>query len=387
MKTSSLGYNVAVVGSSSLLGKELASVLEERKFPVARLVNLDAGEEDPELPILDLGASSAGGAGEDGDPTRTEMHVAFLAARPKTLPAFLKPATKDSKRGEHGARRCWVIDLGETLAEVPGLAVAAPALGVAPPVTVAGDPLTRFIVAAHPAAIVVGRLLLSLSERFEIRAAVAEVFIPASQWGARAIEELQKQTVSLLSFQTIPRAVFGAQLAFNLLPRFSSAARSARRAPSGPLASRGAAGQAGLATLEGTIRDHVRQLLHDRTLLPALRVVQAAVYHSLAVSLYVELAGAASPQEIAAALTEGLPGGSGRIRLRRASEPAPSPVEAAGSSEILLDAILPDAGRPGRFWLWVAVDNLRVAAENAVDIAELLQTRVRHSGAEARTIR
>ena len=50
-------------------------------------------------------------------------------------------------------------------------------------------------------------------------------------------------------------------------------------------------------------------------------------------------------------------------------EVAPNQVEAAGSGEIHLDALTSDPDRPGGFWIWAAVDNIRLAAENAVDIA------------------
>ena len=42
MKPDKEGYRVAVVGASSLLGKELVSVLEQGKFPVARLLSIEA---------------------------------------------------------------------------------------------------------------------------------------------------------------------------------------------------------------------------------------------------------------------------------------------------------------------------------------------------------
>ena len=49
------GFRVAVVGSASLLGKELLAVLKERRFPITRLVTPDALDEaEPDLPVLDL---------------------------------------------------------------------------------------------------------------------------------------------------------------------------------------------------------------------------------------------------------------------------------------------------------------------------------------------
>ena len=54
MKPAASGKRVAVIGASSLLGKELLNVLEERKFPVSRLVTFEDDEDEQALPIVDL---------------------------------------------------------------------------------------------------------------------------------------------------------------------------------------------------------------------------------------------------------------------------------------------------------------------------------------------
>ena len=54
MKPAVRGKRVAVIGASSLLGKELLNVLEERKFPVSRLVTFEDDEDEQALPIVDL---------------------------------------------------------------------------------------------------------------------------------------------------------------------------------------------------------------------------------------------------------------------------------------------------------------------------------------------
>ncbi len=48
---------------------------------------------------------------------------------------------------------------------------------------------------------------------------------PASEYGRAAMDELHQQTVNLLSFQTLPREQYDAQVAFNLLPELGEAAK------------------------------------------------------------------------------------------------------------------------------------------------------------------
>ncbi len=351
MKSAPANSRVAIVGASSLLGKELATVLEERKFPVSRLIKFEVEDEERDLPIVDLRQRSQAAVAAE-DVTEAGLDFAFLATSPRSpsgQPSFLRPPRQG---------HCAVIDMGEGsrleggksggVLSIPFLDRKALANGAAQE--------ARLFVSAHPAAIVISSLLLRLAARFPLKDAVVHAFGPASEIGPRAIEELQKQTVNLLSFQKIPRAIFGAQLAFNLLPRLG----------------RGRRGD--LADLENRVRHQLREYLGHRAPLPAFRLFQAPVFYSMAFSLYVEMGTPAAPEAIAQAL-DGEP-----IRLRRISQPAPSQVEATGLNNILVDGIIPDAEHPAGVWVWAAADSLRLAAVNAVEIAECLRERPRFEG-------
>jgi len=49
-----------------------------------------------------------------------------------------------------------------------------------------------------------------------------------------------------------------------------------------------------------------------------------------------------------------------------------APVDVAGRDDIVVGPVLRDQKRPAAFWLWTVVDNLRLTARTAVDIAETL---------------
>jgi aspartate-semialdehyde dehydrogenase len=53
----------------------------------------------------------------------------------------------------------------------------------------------------------------------------------------------------------------------------------------------------------------------------------------------------------------------------RGDEP-PTNVGMAGQSGLSVGAIAEDRNHPRAIWLWMAVDNLRLAAENAVAVAK-----------------
>lgn len=363
MKSQKAGYRVAVVGAGSLLGKELVTVLEEQSFPVSRLVTFEADEEEPELPIIDLREDSQASVTAQ-EVSEGELDFAFLSAHLRRPPSFLSSIGR--LRGAGPGAQCFVIDLtgeafGEGLREEPAgersepvrSKVSVPFLDRRYPSGEAAPGESPLLISAHPAAIVISGLLLRLAARFPLKSTVAQVFGSVSEVGSRGIEELQKQTVSLLSFQKIPRQVFGAQLAFNLLSRL------------------GKTGSGELIALETRLRRQLRQYLGQRVPLPALRIFQAPVFYSLGVSLYVETVEPAEPEAAAAALA------GERIRVRRSSQDAPTQVEVTGSGDILVDNITIDADHPRGIWLWAVADNLRLAALNAVEIAQSLRPRVR----------
>jgi aspartate-semialdehyde dehydrogenase len=340
MSRSADRWRVAVVGASSLLGKEVVTVLEERKFPVSRLVRLAAPSDEPDLPVLDLNSAEEEIA--DDESAAADLDLVFLASPLGTEPVFLRGAAKHAPA---------VVDLGSALKSSESAPLRIPSLE-------GGSPRARQavrVVSPHPAAIVLSTLLLRLSSA-GLTSAVAEVFVSASELGARAVEELQKQTVNLLSFQKIPSAVFGAQLTFNLLPRLGTDDH--------------------LKEAGGLIQAQLARYLADRVPLPAVRVLQTPAFHSLAVSLYVETAAPAALPKLAALLS------GGGVKTRRAADHPASQVEVAGSDEILVDVISADAARPAGVWLWAVVDNLRLAAVNAVAIAEELLL-PRHQGSKS----
>lgn len=357
MKPVKDGYRVAVVGASSLLGKELTSVLEEGKFPVARLVTIEADGSEPELPIIDLnGAAEA--VLEDTQIQEGDLDFAFFAARIQQPPAFL-----GAWREQGNPAQCLVIDvvgegrgaLGDPSCGGTGAGdlVGIPFLDRRFPTPGVHSAAGRFHVSAHPAVIVISSLLLRLAARFPLRSAVAEVFCPASESGSRGVDELQRQTVNILGFQKISHPVFGAQLAFNLLSRLGKSAKGE------------------MASLEVRLRRQLGQYLGGRVPRPALRLIQVPVFYSVGVSLYVETVEPVAVEAATAALA------GERIKVRKPNLDPPTQVEVTGSSDILVDSVAIDADHPHGIWLWAVVDNLHLAATNAVELAASLREQAR----------
>jgi len=90
------------------------------------------------------------------------------------------------------------------------------------------------------------------------------------------------------------------------------------------------------------------------------------VFHSHAFTAYVELAASREPAELSGALA------AAGFQLGAGADPAPTNVSVAGESQPVLGPVERDPSLERGYWLWGAADNLRVAAANALSIAERL---------------
>ena len=76
----------------------------------------------------------------------------------------------------------------------------------------------RVLRVPSPVALLLADLLRPLQAAVGVREAVAVVLRPAADRGQPGLDELRDQTVRLLSFASVPKDVFGRQLAFNVIP-------------------------------------------------------------------------------------------------------------------------------------------------------------------------
>ncbi len=193
----------------------------------------------------------------------------------------------------------------------------------------------RVLLSPHPAVILLAHLLHPL-RGLGIEEAVATVIQPASMHGDPGIDELFEQTRQIIAMtQRRPAPVFGAQLAFNVLPTPASSA---------PLSAQ------------------LREVLAGDP--PAsLQILQGGVFHSLAASVFVRFANPADARSLRRTLGQ-------QEHLELAKKPSHlGPIDSAAHERILVGAVQEEPA--GGFWIWAVMDNLtRGGALNAVEIAE-----------------
>jgi aspartate-semialdehyde dehydrogenase len=323
---------VALVGSDSLLAREIRDIAANSGQPMDLRLIAAPGEQAGVLtrvgdePAVVGGLSAVSLSGADA-----VVLAGNIESSAKALHLLGDPPVSP------------VIDLTFAAEEVPGARLRAPMVEVDAPED------ASIHVIAHPAAIAIALFLRRLHAVEAIRRAVIQIFAPASEQGAAGIEELQQQTVSLLSFKSMPRAVFDSQLGFNLLARYGEEA---------PVS---------LEQSEMRIERHLASLLaadeEEAVPMPSLRLLQSPVFHGYGFSAWVEFENAPEMEHIEQSLA------AGPIEVRGGDVEAPTMVGQAGQAGITVGAITPDRNQFDAAWFWFVTDNLRLAADNALLVA------------------
>jgi aspartate-semialdehyde dehydrogenase len=327
-------YKIAIVGASTLLGKELKEALSDSTLAAANFVLLD---EDEALGQLD----------QVGDEVTFVQAIGPDAFEGADFTFFCGKADLTRKHWKQAlVAGSSVLDLSGALDLEAGVLVRAPWIGSD---AASADLFTPAIIPAHSAALALALVMERLHHHAPVRSAAATVLLPASEFGRVAMDELHQQTVNLLSFQTLPRAIYDAQVAYNLLCGLGENA------------------VASLTSVEARVRRHFADLAGNRWPPMALQVILAPTFHGHAFSISIELE---RPVEIVA-LEDALSGD--HLDLVLEDTDSPSNLAATGQNDVLLRLRTEPGSRnpseSSRLWIWAASDNLRLYAQNAVECA------------------
>jgi len=335
-------YRIGIVGASSLAGKELSEELGASSLAASDFVLLD---------VEDVAGQVTSAADEVSFIQRLEkssfdrMDFVFFAGEA----AETKKHWLDARRA--GAS---IIDLTYALDGEKDVLVRAPwVTEVLAEKTPRGLPdlNTPAVVTAHPVALMLALVAARLQAKLALTSVAATVMEPASEYGRVAMDELHQQTVNLLSFQTLPREQYDAQVSFNLLPEL------------------GEGSKVKLGATEQRIRRHYARLSNGQLATLALQMVQAPVFHGYVLSVFVELGKDATVDEVEAALA------GDHINVVSEESDPPSNLSAAGQEDIMV-RVRKDSGdgeNGTHFWIWLAADNLKLAALNAIACATELR--------------
>jgi aspartate-semialdehyde dehydrogenase len=332
---------LAVLHPTNLLGKELRERLESRgDGPHWTELRLLSTQEDEIGTLTEVGGAAA--IVQRYEPDSLEGVDAVFFCGPI---AANRPVLAEIPAGVTAVVLSPDATSGDGMPVVAGVNTAAASRGAV-------------LLSPHPAVVLLAHLLRSLSA-LAPREAVGTVIQPASQHDTPGVEELFEQTRQIVAMTQRRRSqVFGAQLAFNLLPA-TVPAETVTEALAAVLDQPGH--PAHPASNAGVPR---RPRARAGTSVPvSLQLLQGGFFHGLAASLLVRFAGDAGLPALRRAL-------AGWPYLQLAGDPRHlGPIDAAASDRILIGTPRKDA-QGGGVWLWAVMDNLtRGGALNAVEIA------------------
>ncbi len=339
-------YKIAIVGASSLRGKELNDALSDSPFGAADFLLMD---DEAALGQLESVGDEVTFIQRIEPSSFANVDFAFFAGS--------QEVTRKHWQSAHKAGAS-IIDMSYALESEPKVLVRAPWVQDETREEVNGgggepapDLQTPAVVPAHPAAVALALLLLRAKSVAGVRFASATVLEPASEYGRASMDELHQQTVSLLSFQSLPKEMYDAQVAFNLLPALGESAK------------------VHLGASEARVRRHFALLSAGHLPDAGIQLLHAPVFHGYGISLALEFDEPVSLEHLEAALN------GEHVDVVLGDSDPPSNLSSAGQDDILVRARTADGSELAtrRFWVWAALDNLKLAATNALACAQELR--------------
>ena len=326
---------VVVAGATGAVGEEFLRVLEERRYPVGRLVPL----------------ASARSVGKRVRFRGEDHAVADLATfdfRGVDV-AFFSAGGERSK--EHGPRAAkagaLVVDNSSAFRLDPAVPLVVPEVNLD-----AARTNTGLISNPNCSTILLVVVLWPLMRLAGVRRVVVSTYQAVSGSGAGGLRELARQLDEDRAGKKLTVEVYPAPIASNVIPFVQAFA------------------EGGLTTEEWKMVKETRRICSAPDLAVSATCVRVPVRRAHSESVNIEFDRAVSPDEVRARLAAA-PG------VRVVDDPAamrfPTPREAEGKDDVLVGRIRRDPGRATAIDLFLTGDQLRKgAALNAVQIAEAL---------------
>jgi aspartate-semialdehyde dehydrogenase len=324
---------VAVVGATGVVGEQILLSLDERDFPVERIVPLASSQSagatvnfrSRAAQVETLTAASFQG-----------IDLAFFSAGAAVSEAFGPTAV------EAGTI---VVDNSRAFRMVPQIPLVVPEVNAD-----ALDNDVKLVANPNCSTIQVVAALAPLHRAAGLKRVVISSYQSASGAGRKAMDELRDQTVALLSFSTPPVEQFQRRLAFDVLPHIDQFEAD------------------GFTREEHKMIFETRKILGLADLPVCATCVRVPVFVGHAVSVNVEFERPLDVEAARVALAE-----ADGIELYDGYESYPMAADVVGTDVVHVGRVRTDPSVAHGLALWVMADNLRKgAATNAVQIAEHL---------------
>ena len=330
-------YRVAVVGATGAVGQQMVACLEERHFPVSRLVPL-ASERSLGKTVTFLGKEiSVEVLNED---SFDGVEIALFSAG----------GSISKEYGPIAARAgAVVVDNSSAWRMDPEVPLVVPEVN---PQDIGLYTKTGIIANPNCSTIQMVVALKPLHDAAQLKRVVVSTYQAVSGTGQKGVDELAEQVRALLSCQSTKNKVYAHRIAFNCLPHIDVFLEN------------------GYTKEEMKMVNETQKIMGDDSIKVTATTVRVPVFYGHSEAVNIETVRKLTVAEARQILTKA-PGV--KVVDNPDKNEYPMPLDAAGQDLTLVGRLREDFSIDNGLNFWVVADNLRKgAATNAVQIAELL---------------
>ncbi|MDK2879197.1 MAG: aspartate-semialdehyde dehydrogenase [Thermoanaerobacteraceae bacterium] len=332
-------YNVAVVGATGAVGQTMIKILQERNFPVKR--------------ILPLASARSNGHSVEFRGEKIKVEEAMPSAFEGIDIALFSAGNEVSMElaPEAVKRGAVVIDNSSAFRMAPEVPLVVPEVNP-------GDIHRHKGLIANPncSTIQMVVVLKPIHEKARIKRVVVSTYQAVSGTGVDAIEELKLQSRKILSGDKPEPRVYPYPIAFNVLPHID------------------VFDDTGYSMEEWKMVRETKKIMGDESIAVTATTVRVPVFNCHSEAVNIETVEKLTADGARSILSQA-PG------VKVVDDPQkriyPLPKDVSGQNDVFVGRIREDFSIPCGLNLWIVADNLRKgAAYNAVQIAEYM---VEHS--------
>ena len=327
-------YNITVVGGAGIVGREFLKLLETRKTPVKRLRLLAT-------------ARSAGKVVEFRGEKITVEETSEASFSPADDVVFLSASGSASKQYAPIAQRngSFVIDDSSAYRMDPAVPLVIPEVN-------ADDLSWHQGIVSQPNCTTTPMVLaLAPIHRVNpLRRIVVSTYQAVAGAGSAAVDGLRTETEAALAGRHEPSGTQKREIAFNAVPQID------------------VFDEGGYTKEEIKMANETRKILHAPDIAISATCVRIPTFFGHAMNVWAEFERPVTPAE-ARELISAARG----VRLidDPAKESYPTPMDVAGTDDVLVGRLRGDSSLPGGITLWTVTDSIRKgAATNVVQVIE-----------------
>ncbi len=328
-----MGYRVAILGATGLVGREIVKMLEQRNFPMDS-IRLLASERSAGKKMTVAGEKVE--VKEAGKDSFKGIDIVLSSVESDQAREFSPIAIRDG---------AVFIDNSSAFRMEPTVPLVVPEVN--------GEDVTwhkGLIANPNCSTIQMVVALYPLHKVNPIKRLVIATYQAVSGTGTAAMEELNVQARQVLDGKPITRKVYPHQIAFNCLPSIDVFLDN------------------GYSREERKMLMETQKIMHAPDVLVSATCVRVPVFLGHSEAVNIEFSRPMSPEEARQILSKA-PG------VKVVDDPAkhlyPMAIEAAGKDDTFVGRIRKDISHPNGLVMWIVSDNIRKgAALNTVQIGE-----------------